>query len=310
MACCACIPSRHCAKKVSTGRKPMRNCPHARVTGGRSQASRSQAVVHRRSFTGMRVNVATERGAKPPISPVSQRSSGVIISHCALAIRGTQRSSEVITGHQGKSEALGAHQGSSELIRAHRTPCAPSSSGLYLGAGSIARRPVSFESLQNLAQLASVIFFSRESNSGCAVLGISGSIDAFSRKRRSRACECEHPKSASVSRPSVSRRLIARGHQRSSEAIRGRRPSERSSEMSSEVISGQQRSTKRSSERSFKAIRGNHHTWMYTKAGNWISAIEPNMFQNAPMPARLRVCSPAAVSASMPSNSMKKSKSS
>jgi len=98
--------------------------------------------------------------------------------------------------------------------------------------------------------------------------------------------------------------------------------------MSSEVISGQQRSTKRSSERSFKAIRGNHHawmytnagnwiairgnnhTWMYTNAGNWISAIEPNMFQNAPMPARLRVCSPAAVSASMPSSSMKKSKSS
>jgi hypothetical protein len=272
----------------------MRNCPHARVT-----CSRSQAVVHRRSYAGMSVNVA-----------------------------------------------IGEGQSSSELIRAHRTPCAPSSSGLYLGAGSIARRPVSFESLQNLAQLASVIFFNRESNSGCAVLGISGSIDAFSRKRRSRACECEHPKSASVSQPSVSRRLIARGHQRSSEAIRGRRPSERSSEMSSEVISGQQRSTKRSSERSFKAIRGNHHawmytnagnwiairgnhhtwmytnagnwiairgnhhTWMYTNAGNWISAIEPNMFQNAPMPARLRVCSPAAVSASMPSSSMKKSKSS
>jgi hypothetical protein len=103
-----------------------------------------------------------------------------------------------------------------------------------------------------LAQLASVIFFSRESNSGCAVLGISGSIDAFSRKRRSRACECEHPKSASVSRPSVSRRSIARGHQRSSEAIRG--PFERSSERPPE------RPAERSSERSFKAIRGNHHT--------------------------------------------------
>jgi len=192
LACCACIPSRHCAKKVSTGRKPMRNCPHARVT-----CSRSQAVVRRHEC---------ERGDR----------------------RGA------------------------ELIRAHRTPCAPSSSGLYLGAGSIARRPVSFESLQNLAQLASVIFFSRESNSGCAVLGISGSIDALSRKRRSRACECEHPKSASVSRPSVSRRSIARGHQRSSEAIRG--PFERSSERPPE------RPAERSSERSFKAIRGNHHT--------------------------------------------------
>ena len=49
---------------------------------------------------------------------------------------------------------------------------------------------------------------------------------------------------------------------------------------------------------------------MYTNAGSWISAIEPNMFQNAPMPARFSVCSPAAVSASMPNSSMKKSKSS
>ena len=208
----------------------------SRLAGSRCATAHTQEshavvhrpVVHRRSFTGMRVNVATERGAN--LTGISE----AIISHCA------------------QSEALGAHQGSSELIRAHRTPCAPSSSGLYLGAGSIARRPVSFESLQNLAQLASVIFFSRESNSGCAVLGISGSIDAFSRKRRSRACECEHPKSASVSRPSVSRRSIARGHQRSSEAIRG--PFERSSERPPE------RPAERSSERSFKAIRGNHHT--------------------------------------------------
>jgi hypothetical protein len=150
------------------------------------------------------------------------------------ALRGHQGPSLVIRGNKRHSEALRGHQGSSELIRAHRTPCAPSSSGLYLGAGSIARRPVSFESLQNLAQLASVIFFRRESNSGCAVLGTSGSIDALSRKRRSRACEWEHPKSASVSRPSVSRRSSARGHQRSSEAIRGhQRPSE--------VIRGHQR---------------------------------------------------------------------
>jgi hypothetical protein len=121
-----------------------------------------------------------------------------------------------------------------------------------------------------LAQLASVIFFSRESNSGCAVLGTSGSIDALSRKRRSRACECEHPKSASVSRPSVSRRSIARGHQRSSEAIRG--PFERSSERPPERPPERpaERPAERSSERSFKAIRGNHHTWMYTNAGNWI----------------------------------------
>jgi len=59
----------------------MRNCPHARVTGGRSQASRSQAVVHRRSFTGMRVNVATERGANLTGISDHQGSSGVIISH-------------------------------------------------------------------------------------------------------------------------------------------------------------------------------------------------------------------------------------
>ena len=135
-------------------------------------------------------------------------SQGMTI-HCAIAVRGHQRSSQGIRGHQRASEGIRGHQRSSEL-----TPCAPSSSGLYLGAGSIARRPVSFESLQNLAQLANVIFFSRESSSGCAVLGTSGSIDALSRKRRARACECEHPKSASVSRPSASRRSIARGHQR------------------------------------------------------------------------------------------------
>ena len=91
--------------------------------------SRSQAVVHRHEC-----EPGDQRGA--PISLVSQRSSEVIISHCAIAIRGTQRSSGAITGHKGQLEALRGTQRSSGVIRAHQSsshPMCTKQLGLVLG---------------------------------------------------------------------------------------------------------------------------------------------------------------------------------